>query len=103
MLESNTIILKGACFYSDSVRTFSERTWSAKVLYETSVTNASGAIPNNDVNTVRDLTRPTTHKRRHPITSSASRQQDQSRASRTHMYSDSGLGTTALDYAQSGK
>ena len=48
------------------------------------------------------INRPQTYKQRYPLKTPYSRQQDPSQESRIHMYSDSGLGTAALDYAQSG-
>ncbi|CAK8693166.1 unnamed protein product [Clavelina lepadiformis] len=72
------------------------RTFSATALYETSATESS-SIDNRMV-----AKRPCTHKRRYPITSPSSRRPDQSESSRPNLMSDSGLGTAAVDYAQSG-
>ena len=76
------------------------KTWSASATNETTTGTSNTSKEGHDL---RHRARPQTHKQRHLPTNPSSRQQDQTHESRINMYSDSGLGTTALDYAQSGK
>lgn len=77
------------------------RAWSATALYDTSATETSSTHGDNAI--TLDMGRPRASKRRAYPSTTRSRGPEYLTSGRVNLMSDSGLGTTAIGYAQSGR